>query len=152
VIHEVRIDAKTGKRVAMYSYTQDNRPDPAVVYPKHPDWMISRGVAFSMSDDWHRNGKNPQYYAELQAQLKDSLNYHTPYVKPAWSTDDVRECKLARIPVEDIYHLHYGQAKAVNAKAYAQCRSHLAAAKAPKAKAVPTKGKAKGKPTLIASR
>lgn len=154
VIYEVRIDAETGKKVAMYSFTQDNRPDPAVAYPNEQDWQISKGVAYSMLDDWYRNGRGFQYYKELRTAVKDSLNYHAPYVSPPWSKDDLRECKLARIKVAGLFHLHYGQAKAVNVEAHRQCRSELLAARAIKAaKAKMAKAAAeKPKPKQMASR
>lgn len=82
-----------GAKVAQFSYIFDIIGKRA---PYGESWKFSRlQAAIALKNYW--DGQKPS----------GNLNYHANYVKPAWSTKDVEECKKRVVPVTGTIHIFY---------------------------------------------
>lgn len=125
VVYQVLKDAASGKMVAMFSSTKDNRPDPELALADDADSIVTGHNSIFMMRDYGLNGSNFTEFAAIRKKYRHATHFHAHYVKPLWSVQDVAECKLAYIG-STAGHKYYGPAKKVlSPVAYAKCRENL---------------------------
>lgn len=147
VVNKVKKDKNTGKMVAIFSSTQDHRPDPETELADNPDSIVSGMVSRVLVIDDALNGPNFTKFIAVRERFRHATHFHAHYVKPDWSVKDVEECKLAYI-TSTAGHKYYGPAWKVNPAAYRACKARLTVEAKAKTKA-PAKVEAKKASTPV---
>jgi hypothetical protein len=93
VVDEVRTDARTGKKVAMFSYIYSPCPQAPKLASR---WKLAGLMsAIALKERW--DGK----------PSSGNVNYHARYVSPEWSVGGVSRCQLKPVATPGAYHMFY---------------------------------------------